>query len=110
MTWAFMTWYGVGYIVEVEGRMDAKQYVDILEETNTLGIRFAEEIPLPEFPFHYVSHTNSPMTHETSPSPDQNGPEKGTRNIGMARTQIGKRSTILFRIWKLLSKVHTTLF
>lgn len=31
MVWGCMTWEGVGLCVEVEGRMDAQQYVDILE-------------------------------------------------------------------------------
>jgi hypothetical protein len=32
MVWGCMGWNGVGVMVEVEGRMDAKQYVKILEE------------------------------------------------------------------------------
>ena len=32
MVWECMGWNGVGVLAEVEGRMDAKQYVDILEE------------------------------------------------------------------------------
>ena len=32
MVWGCMSWYGIGRMVEVEGRMDAKQYVDILEK------------------------------------------------------------------------------
>ena len=32
MVWGCMGWNGVGVLAEVEGRMDAKQYVDILEE------------------------------------------------------------------------------
>ena len=32
MVWGFMGWNGVGVLAEVEGMMDAKQYVDILEE------------------------------------------------------------------------------
>lgn len=32
MVWGCMSWNGVGTMVEVEGRMDAKQYVKILEE------------------------------------------------------------------------------
>ena len=31
MVWGCMGWNGVGQLVEVEGRMDANQYVDILE-------------------------------------------------------------------------------
>lgn len=48
-----------------------------IEEPNTLGIRFNEEIPLPEFPFHYVSHTNTPISHESSLSPDHTPTDKG---------------------------------
>ena len=32
MVWGCMGWNGVGTMVEVEGRMDGKQYVKILEE------------------------------------------------------------------------------
>ena len=32
MVWECMGWNGVGVLAEVEGRIDAKQYVDILEE------------------------------------------------------------------------------
>ena len=32
MVWGCMGWNGVGVLAEVEGRMDAKQYVDILGE------------------------------------------------------------------------------
>ena len=32
MVWECMGWNGVEVLAEVEGRMDAKQYVDILEE------------------------------------------------------------------------------
>ena len=32
MVWGCMGWNGVGMLAEVEGRMDAKQYVDILEQ------------------------------------------------------------------------------
>ena len=32
MVWECMGWNGVGVLAEVEGRMDTKQYVDILEE------------------------------------------------------------------------------
>jgi len=31
MVWGFMGWNGVGILTEIEGRMDAKQYVEILE-------------------------------------------------------------------------------
>jgi len=32
MVWGCMGWNGVGHLVEVEGRMDADQYVSILED------------------------------------------------------------------------------
>ena len=32
MVWGCMGWNGVGILAEVEGRMDAIQYVDILED------------------------------------------------------------------------------
>jgi len=32
MIWGCMGWEGVGHLAEVEGRMDANQYVDILED------------------------------------------------------------------------------
>lgn len=32
MVWGCMGWEGLGIMAEVEGRMDAQQYVDILEE------------------------------------------------------------------------------
>ncbi len=32
MVWGCMGWEGVGHLAEVEGRMDANQYVDILED------------------------------------------------------------------------------
>ena len=38
MLWGFMTWYGVGYLVEIEGRMNAHQYVDILEKNLLPGL------------------------------------------------------------------------
>jgi transposase len=31
MVWGYMSWEGVGRMAEIEGRMDSKQYVDILE-------------------------------------------------------------------------------
>ena len=31
MVWGFMGWNGVGILTEVEGKMDAEQYVEILE-------------------------------------------------------------------------------
>jgi len=32
MVWGCMSWEGVGRLAEVEGKMDADQYVDILKE------------------------------------------------------------------------------
>ena len=32
MVWGCMSWEGVGRLAEIEGRMDADQYVEILEE------------------------------------------------------------------------------
>ena len=32
MVWGCMGWNGVGHLAEVEGRMDADQYVSILED------------------------------------------------------------------------------
>ena len=32
MVWDYMGWNGVGILCEVEGRMNAEQYVSILEE------------------------------------------------------------------------------
>jgi len=32
MVWGCMGWNGVGQLAEVEGRMDAEQYVSILED------------------------------------------------------------------------------
>ena len=32
MIWGCMEWNGVGHLAEVEGRMDADQYVSILED------------------------------------------------------------------------------
>ena len=32
MVWGCMAWNGVGMLTEVEGRMDAKQYVKIIDQ------------------------------------------------------------------------------
>ena len=39
MVWRWMGWNGVGMLAEVEGRMDASQYVNILEENLAENIR-----------------------------------------------------------------------
>jgi len=36
MVWGCMGWNGVGKLVEVEGKMDAKQYCEILDEGREL--------------------------------------------------------------------------
>lgn len=66
-----------------------------VEETNTLGIRFAEEIPLPEFPFHYVSHTTTPATHETSLSPDHTPTDKGKGVEQIGSYQMGPSTSTI---------------
>jgi transposase len=46
MVWGCMGWNGVGILSEVEGKMDAKQYVSILEEgllESTQKLRISEE-------------------------------------------------------------------
>ena len=45
MVWGCMGWEGVGKLAEVEGRMDAIQYVDILEN-NLLPSLKESGIPL----------------------------------------------------------------
>ena len=50
MLWGCMRWNGVGKLIEVEGRMDAEQYYEILEdglvesfETWFVGQHFARQ-------------------------------------------------------------------
>jgi transposase len=50
MVWGCMGWEGVGKLAEVEGRMDANQYVDILEG-NLLPSMEESEIPLEDLIF-----------------------------------------------------------
>ena len=45
MVWGCMGWNGVGIICKVEGKMDAKQYVTILEEFMVESIK---ELEIPE--------------------------------------------------------------
>lgn len=44
MVWGCMGWEGVGRLAEIEGRMDAKQYVDILEENLLPSMEESEEL------------------------------------------------------------------
>lgn len=50
MVWGCMGWEGVGRLAEVEGRMDADQYVDILEK-NLLPCLEESDIPMEDLIF-----------------------------------------------------------
>ena len=50
MVWRCISWEGVGRLAEVEGRMDAQQYVDILKD-NLLPTMEESNIPLEDLIF-----------------------------------------------------------
>ena len=66
MVWGCMGWEGLGIMAEVEGRMDAQQYLDILEEhlgesVDKLGWRWR------------ISFSSRIMTPSTPPRRPRNG-------------------------------------
>ena len=64
MVWGCMAWEGVGYLAEVEGRMDANQYVEILKD-NLLPSMEESGIPLEDIIFQQDNdpkHTSKKAT------------------------------------------------
>jgi DDE superfamily endonuclease len=56
MVWGCMGWNGVGKLIEVEGKMDAEQYCEILEE----GLVESFETLEMEEGEHYFQQDNDP--------------------------------------------------
>jgi hypothetical protein len=59
MVWGCIGWDGVGHLVEVEGKMNAEQYVEILEAGLGLGQHFLGTQRANSLP-HVVGHQGKP--------------------------------------------------
>ena len=59
MVWGFMGWNGVGILTEIEGKMDAKQYVEILEGGVMESV---EKLGMDKESFYYQEDNNPKYT------------------------------------------------
>ncbi len=115
MVWGCMGWEGVGYVAEVEGRMDANQYVDILEN-NLLPSMEESGVPLEDVIFQQdgdSKHTSHKATeffqdHDIKvldwppQSPDINPIEHLWHHI---KTELNKYPTQAKGVWEIWERV-----
>lgn len=118
MVWGCMGWEGVGHLAEVEGRMDANQYVDILEN-HLLPSMEESGIPLEDIIFQqdndpkhtskkakeWMKDNNISVLDWPAQSPDINPIEHLWEHIKQELSKYPRQPKGVWEIWKRVAEV-----
>lgn len=118
MVWGCMSWEGIGRLAEIEGKMNAEQYVDILEN-NLLPTMEESEVSLEDLIFQqdndpkhtskrakdWMNNNNITLLDWPSQSPDLNPIEHLWNHIKKELCQYPTQAKGVWEIWDRVAEV-----